>query len=306
VPSSIWPDSVEVILRGEHAVMLGYVTPARGVVLTPVTNFALHDRAAGTVSISTSVGAWRKLARIRANPNIALAFHTRAHADHECPEYVLVQGRASLGPPVEDYPSTVLEQWERIEPWGSLGPLAKRWLRIYGLRVEVKVSVERVAVWSDLTCAGVPEVYGRALGEVSPPSQAPPAKGTGPRVAHRRAAWEARHLPDALLGWVGTDERPMIVPVGIGPAAREGIALFAPPGLLPAGARRAGLTAHWFSRGVTGQRQIVHTGWLDGSTYAPHTRASYFMPPLRPVYRLVVGGATRWRYRHGVRAGEAI
>jgi len=282
--------------------MLGYVTPARGVVLTPVTNFALHDRKAGTVSISTSVGAWRKLARIRANPNIALAFHTRAHADHERPEYVLVQGRASLGPPVDDYPSTVLEQWERIEPWGSLGPLAKHWLRIYGRRVEVKVFVERVVVWPDLACAGLAEVYGRALGETSPLSQAPPANGTGPRVAHRRAAWEARYLPDALLGWVDADGRPMIVPVRIGSTMREGIELLASQGLLPAGARRAGLTAHWFSRGVTGQRQIVHTGWLDGSTYAPHTRASYFMPPLRPVYRLVVGAATRRRYRRSVRA----
>jgi hypothetical protein len=285
--------------------MLAYVTPARGVVLTPVTNFAMHDREAGTVSINTSVGAWRKLARIRANPNLALAFHTRAHADHERPEYVLLQGRASLGPAVEDFPSTVLEQWERIEPWGSLGPLAKRWLRVYGLRVEVRILVERVVVWSDLACTGPLEVYGPALAETPAPSQTPPAKGTGPRVAHRRAAWEARRLPDVLLGWVGTDDRPMIVPVGIGAATREGIELLAPSGLLPGGARRAGLTAHWFSRGVTGQRQIVHTGWLDRSTYAPHTRASYFMPPLRSVYRLVVGGATRRRYRHAVRARDS-
>jgi Pyridoxamine 5'-phosphate oxidase len=297
VASRIWPDSVETILRGEHAVMLGYTTPARGVVLAPVTNFALHDREAGTVSISTSVGAWRKLARIRANPNVALAFHTRAHADHERPEYVLVQGRACIGRAVEDYPSTVLEQWERIEPWSSLGPLARRWLRVYARRVEVGVHVERVVVWPDLACVGAPQVYGLALDATSPPSQAPPARGTGPRVAHRRAAWEARRLPDVLLGWVGTDGRPMIVAVGIGAAVRGGIELTAPPGLLPTGARRAGLTAHWFSRGVTGQRQIVHTGWLDDGVYAPHTRAAYFMPPSRIVYRLVVGGATRWRYR---------
>jgi hypothetical protein len=286
--------------------MLGYVTPARGVVLTPVTNFALHDREAGTVSINTSIGAVKKLARIRANPNVALAFHTRAHADHERPEYVLVQGRASVGPPVEDYPSTVLEQWERIEPWASLGPIAKRWLRIYGRRVEVKVLVERVVVWPDLACVGAPEVYGRALVETPAPSQAPPAKGTGPRIVHRRAAWEARRLPAALLGWVGADERPMIVPVGIGPAGRDGVELLAPAGLLPVGARRAGLTAHWFSRGVTGQFQIVHTGWLDGATYAPHTRSSYFMPPLRIVYRLVVGGVTHRRHRRAVRAGESV
>jgi hypothetical protein len=219
--------------------MLGYVTPAEGVVLTPVTNFALHDREAGTVSINTSIGAWKKLARIRANPNVALAFHTRAHATHRHPEYVLVQGRAAVGPEVEDYPSTVLEQWERIEPWGSLGPLMKRWLRLYGRRVEVKVSVERVLVWTDLTCAGTADVYGHPLADTPPPSQAPPAKGTGPRLAHRRSAWEARFLPDVLLGWVGSDKRPMIVPVGIGETTRDGIGLLAPPGLLPPGARRA-------------------------------------------------------------------
>jgi Pyridoxamine 5'-phosphate oxidase len=306
VTSCIWPDTVETILGGEHAVMLGYVTPAHGVVLTPVTNFALHDREAGTLSINTSVGAWKKLARLRANPNVALAFHTRAHAAHERPEYVLVQGRASLGPAVEDYPSTVLEQWERIEPWRSLGSLTKRWLRVYGRRVEVEILVERVVVYPDLTCAGPPEVYGLELAEAPITSQQPPAKGTGPRVAHRRAAWEARRLPDVLLGWVCADGRPMIIPVEIGLVVREGIELLAPSGLLPPGARRAGLTAHWFSHGVTGQRQIVHTGWLDGNIYAPHTRASYLMPPSRFVYRLVVGGATRRRHRSAMRAGESV
>lgn len=161
--------------------MLGYVTPAEGVVLTPVTNFALHDPGAGTVSINTSVGAWRKLARIRANPNVALAFHTRAHATHERPEYVLVQGRATVGAPIEDYPSTVTEHWERIEPWSSLGPLAKRWLRVYARRVEVKVSVERVTVWPDLACRGPAVVYGQPPADTALPSQSPPAKGTGPR-----------------------------------------------------------------------------------------------------------------------------
>jgi hypothetical protein len=60
------------------------------------------------------------------------------------------------------------------------------------------------------------------------------------------------------------------------------------------------LTAHWFSRGVTGQCQTVHTGWLDvaeGVTYAPHTRASYLMPPSRITYRLAAGGFTRVRLR---------
>lgn len=96
----------------------------------------------------------------------------------------------------------------------------------------------------------------------------------------------------------------MIVPVAIGQTRRDGIEVLGPPGLLPAGARRAGLTAHWFSRGVTGQRQVVHTGWLEDGIYAPHTCASYFMPPLRVLYRVAVGGATRIRYRRGIQAGE--
>lgn len=189
--------------------MLGYVTPARGVVLTPVTNFALHDRTAGTVSVSTSVGAWKKLARIRANSNIALAFHTRAHADHERPEYVLVQGRASVGPPVEDYPSTVLEQWERIEPWGSLGPLAKRWLRIYGRRVEVKVFVERVVVWPDLTCAGSPEVsMDRRLARPCPrPRRDRPREPPHEWLIAARPGKRDTYPTRCSAGWVQTRDR---------------------------------------------------------------------------------------------------
>ena len=88
--------------------ILAYVTPASGVVLTPVTNFGVRDREAGTVTVNTSVGAWKKLDRIRRNPHVALAFHTRAHARHDRPEYVLVQGRASLSEPIPDYPASVL------------------------------------------------------------------------------------------------------------------------------------------------------------------------------------------------------
>src|SRR4051812_40315232 len=63
-----WTDLVDEILDGDHAVMLAYVTPAGGVVLAPVSNFGLHDRASGVVTVNTSVGAWKKLDRIRRNP----------------------------------------------------------------------------------------------------------------------------------------------------------------------------------------------------------------------------------------------
>src|SRR4051794_1194238 len=69
-PWSPWRDE---ICDGEHAVMLASATPAEGVVLTPVTNFGLYDAEAGiNRSVNSSVGAWKKLDRIRRNPQVAL------------------------------------------------------------------------------------------------------------------------------------------------------------------------------------------------------------------------------------------
>src|SRR5207248_9056207 len=157
--------------------MLAYATPAGGVVMAPLSNFGLHDRAAGIVTVNTSVGAWRKLDRIRRNPRVALAFHTRAHATHDRQEFVLVQGRASLGSAVPAYPSTVMDDWERFEPWRRLGPLWRRWRRIYALRVEIRVAVERLVVWPDLACRGAAVVHGLPLPDDPPPPQPPPANG---------------------------------------------------------------------------------------------------------------------------------
>src|SRR3954468_9648554 len=135
-----WPDRVDEILDGDHVVMLAYATPANGVVLLPLSNFAVRDREAGTLTaVNSSVGVWRKLDRIRRNPKVALAFHTRAHGLSDRPEYVLVQGRASLSRPIPDYPSTILENWERFEPWREVGRVWKWWRRVYALRVALEV-----------------------------------------------------------------------------------------------------------------------------------------------------------------------
>jgi hypothetical protein len=306
----LWPDRVQEILDGDHAVALAYATPAAGVVLAPVSNFGLHDRAQGVVTFNTSVGAQKKLARVRANPQVTLAFHTRAHATHHRPEYVLVQGRASLQPPVSDYPRSVLEHWERLEPWRALGPLWRRWLRIYALRVEVRIAIERIVIWPQLACRGTPEVHGAPLPAAAPVPQATPGKGTAPRINHARAARRAKRLPDALLGWIDSDGFPMVLPTAIGAVDTQGIQLQLPDGIAPPGGRRAGLTAHWFSQGVTGQRQMVFTGWMEGSangstvTYSPHTLSAYRMPSSRLIYRLVAGFVTRRRYRQARRSRD--
>ncbi len=304
-----WSDELEEILDGDHALMLAYATPAKGVVLLPVSNFAVLDRAAGVVSsVNTSVGAWRKLERIRRNPQVALAFHTREHAASDRPEYVLVQGTASLGAPVEDYPSTILHVWERFELWADQHPLWKRWRRVYALRIAIEVSVERILVWPDLGCRGPVEVHGTPLPPDPPAPQAEPKKGTAPRINHTRAAKQSAGLPHALLGWVGADGFPTVVPVEVAGSTEGGILLDAAEGLVPPGGRRAGLTAHWFSRGVIGQHQRKHTGWLESGqelVYAPHTQSNYRFPALKPLFKFVSGAFTRLGVRGARREGFA-
>jgi hypothetical protein len=315
-----WSEDLDTVIGGDRVVMLVYATPASGAVLLPVNNFALRDRATGTISaLNSSVGAWRKLDRIRREPRVALAYHTRAHSDSEDPRFVLVQGRASLGPPVPDYPAKLGENWERFEPWSETPALWKRWQRVYALRMQIDVAVERVTAWPDLSCEGTPELTGAPLPTVAPASQRPPGKGTGPRLDAARAARRAARLPHALLGWVGADGYPVAAPVEVLGGDREGVELRAAPDLVPPGVRRAGLTAHWFSPGSIGQNQRKHTGWLeaphldemrvppDGSgerlLYAPHTQRNYRFPASPTLYRLFTGGATRWSMPGARRAG---
>ncbi|MBW8482109.1 pyridoxamine 5'-phosphate oxidase family protein [Actinomadura parmotrematis] len=300
-----WPDGVDEIFGSDQAVMLAGVTPARGVVQVPVTNFGVRDRDAGTLTFNSALGGWKKLERIKRDPHVALAFHTRAHGYADRPEYVLVQGTATVTGPVADYPETLGAGWERFDLPRATGPVWGRWLRDYYVRMLIEVAVERIVVWPDLRCAGAPEVHGPPL-PAPPAAQAAPAKGAGPRLDHTRAARSAARLPDALLGWVGGDGFPVSVPVRVDGADEGGMRLDAAPGLLPEGGRRAGLTAHSFTRYIIGQEQHVHTGWLDGGPpvrYAPHTRVAYRMPPSRLARKVGMGVAMRVGRRSAARAG---
>jgi hypothetical protein len=306
-----WPDSVDEVLGGDQAVALALVTPASGVVLMPVTNFALRDRGLGTVAVNSSVGMWRKLQRIAHNPRVALAFHTREHSLSDRSEYVLVQGDASIVG-LDDphaWEATLGGAWESFggQP-RHLGQFWEWWLRDYHARVNIEIAVERIVEWRDLRCDGEPTVHGAALPTAPPPSQSLPAKGTGPRIDPARAAADAAKLPHLLLGWVGGDGYPMVVAAEVAGAQESGLILQTPEGLPPPGARRAGLLAHWFSRHVVGQRQRKHTGWMQvGSRgqvlYAPHTAASYDLPARRLLYNLGAGWVTRRGRREGRKAG---
>src|SRR5687767_15856684 len=145
----VWPGAMDEILGGDQAVALAHVTPAKGVVLTPVTNFALQNRADGTIVVNSSVGMWRKLDRIRQNPHVAVAFHTREHAATDRPEYVLVQGRASLSSLEnrDGWLEPMGDNWQRFggQP-RDVGPLWEWWMSAYHWRVNIEIAVERVVV----------------------------------------------------------------------------------------------------------------------------------------------------------------
>ena len=290
-----WSDQADEVIASDQVVVLAHTTPARGVVLTPLTNFGVRDREAGTLAaVNSSVGVWRKLESIRARPQVALAYHTRKHGFSERSEYVLVQGRATVLPPDPDLPRTMGERWERFGGDRDFGPLlgwvVRDWLR----RSVVEMAVERVVVWPDLACRGEPEVFGAPLPDGPPPSQRAPRNGTGPRVNHRRVARRARRLAHVLCGWVGADGHPIVAPVRPGEVDERGIALDGP---LPPGGRRAALCAHDFARYTYGQEQRRHTGWLEDGVYAPHTAAGYRLPESRLVFHLVGGLVTRWGIR---------
>jgi hypothetical protein len=222
----------------------------------------------------------------------------------------LVQGTATLHDPDPAYPTRHRTQWERAVGHISDGPVWGRWLRVYHARVEIEIAVERVVSWPDLLCSARPTPSG-AVAELAAPPQRAPRHGTAPRVDARRAAARVEALPHRLLGWVGADGLPVVVPVAVRGVAPEGLLLDAPDGLVPAGGRRAGLTAHAFTRHVLGQQQRIYTGWMEADpargtvVYAPHTETGHRLPPSRLVYNLAVGYATRRWQRDARKAARA-
>src|SRR3954462_25111 len=158
-------------------------TPAKGAVPSAVAPIGMHDRDAGAVSFTTSLGFGKKLERIEADPRISLAYHAREHGRGDGAEFVLVQGRAI--PDHEQSQARRDDIRERAtdflgEP--KSGFFWDRWMReYYMVRVPVDVEIERLTVWPDLACGGEPEVFGAPLPD-PPQPQSPPKKGSGPRI----------------------------------------------------------------------------------------------------------------------------
>ncbi len=253
--------------------------------VTAVAPVGLRDREKGTVGFTTSLGLGRKLERIKENPRVALAYHTRKHGHTDADGYVLVQGDAQLTlEPDEQYLEHELgPQAERYLGARKSGFFWDRWLReYYQDRVPVDVAVKRIVFWPDTAASGAPEVFGEPLPEGDPPEQSEPKKGAGPRVDVAKAARKARKNGFALLAFRGADGYATVIPVELAGDSERGLELTAAPGLMPQGARRAGLVTHDYGPELRAISTRQFTGWLtadgDRALYAPHTEQGFRAP----------------------------
>jgi hypothetical protein len=284
VPVS-WPDHVDEILGADMTAALGYATSARGAVVMAVAPLGLRDRERGAVGFTTSLGFAKKLDRIRREPRVALAYHTRRHGQSNRSEFVLVQGRAEpVAEPTPEDRALVRRQAEQFLGSARSGRFWDRWLReYYMVRIPVWVTAERITVWPDLTCAGPPERYGLPEPVSTPDPQLAPANGTGPRVNMERAAKRLSKTPHLLLGHLDADGYPELGPVELVASDETGLELAAAPGVIPEGTRRAGLLGHDYRPKLIGLTARQHTGWLeagdDRGLYAPHSETGFVAPP---------------------------
>jgi hypothetical protein len=304
-----WSDEIDEILNGDAAAGVAYLTPAKGVVITPMSPLGLRDRERGTVTVTTSLGLWKKLARIRADPAVAITFHAREHGYSERPDFVLVQGRATVQErPDRTWLESITPQWERFLGPRETGPMARLMDVYYWERVAIEIAVERIVRWDNPACAGEPDVIGEPAPVKAAVPQREPGNGTGPRVDLRRPRREAERLPHRLLGWADADGLPRVVAARIGATDDDGIEVEAHG--LPPGGRRAGLTMHAFAPRMHGQEQRIYTGWMtseggDRARYAPHTRTGVRLPESRLLFDLGAGISTRIGLRGARKAGIA-
>jgi hypothetical protein len=309
VPVS-WPDHVDEILGADMTAALGYATPARGAVVMAVAPIGLRDRERGAVGFTTSLGFAKKLDRIKREPRVALAYHSRKHGRSNRSEFVLVQGRAEpvIEPTPEDR-ALVRRQAEQFLGSARSGPFWDRWLReYYMVRIPVWVTAERITVWPDLDCAGPPERYGLPEPVSTPDPQLAPAKGTGPRVNMERAAKRLAKTPHLLLGHVDADGYPELGPVELAASDDTGLELAAAPGVIPEGTRRAGLLGHNYRPKLIGLTARQHTGWLeagdDRGLYAPHSETGFAAPPNKTLLLLGNGLQAKVGVRRARKAGK--
>lgn len=303
-----WSDAVQDVIEGDLVTALAYGTPAGGCVVIPVSPTGLVDRAAGKIAVTTSLAFNGKLFHMLRDSRVAMAYHARDHGFATAEDFALVQGSADV--PLSPSREALDDLAPRIERFLGAVPSGRFWdwvLRDYfDNRIVIDIAVRRVVSWPDQHGNGERSVSG-AEWPGTPDTQSAPAKGTGPRVDVRKLHGQVTKLDHQLVGYRGADGHPVVVPVRVTGHSERGLLLECPPGLLPQGARRAGLTAHTFGRQAVGLSNRVCTGWLevDGDTvvYAPHTTSGFTAPPVKSVQMFFNGVFAKKGWRQARREG---
>ena len=275
--------------------------------LNSITPLGMRDRAAGTVTFTTSLGFGRRLERIAADPRIAVAYHTRRHGHTDRPGLVLVQGVASVRAISDAGREDLAAQAAQ-----HIGQVVSRrfwdwWLTVYYVdRVLVDVAVRRILSWptgsvrDDVLVVGEPLPDDRPLRRPrharrqQPGSLRPRSGGRRPSrtccsascrvTACRRSSRSRSHRPTTPV-WCSGDGMH----------------------LLPPGGRCADFLAHDFRPKLIGLSTATYTGWLevDGpARWTPHTRHGFVAPPNKTLLLLGNGAAARWGYRQALRNGH--
>lgn len=284
-----WSEEVDEILAGDLIAALGYVTPAGGVVVTPVCPFGRRDRSSGAVEFTTPLALGTKLTRIERNPKVALFFYLRDHGHAQREGEVLIQGDATF-PHVPDREGLERLFGEDVVRYLGPQPAGPGWAWLtreyYWIRVPVTIQARSART-------AVTPLEGLT-------SQERPVGGTAPRVSVRAAARRATRFGNCVVGFVNRDGYPDLRPVTIRGWNERGLEL-GPLSALPPGGQRAGLLSHRFGRQVTKQGVSVHTGWLtvdeSGAVYAPHTDVHYSVPGGKRTQVLAAGLDTKLRMR---------
>ncbi|MEU8662977.1 hypothetical protein [Actinoplanes philippinensis] len=291
---TLWSETAQRVMAGDLVTVFAYVTPAGGVIAIPVSPTGLADAEAGTIGVTTSLAFSHKLRHILRDPRVAMAYHTREHgfAGSAGDGFVLAQGIAEAG--LTPSPERLAALAPQVARFLGDTPTGRFWdwlLREYHeQRVVIDITVERVTE----TPAPAPMLA----------SQPPPGRGTAPRVDSAKLFRQVTKLPHRVVAYRGEDGFPVVVPVRVTGHTAGGLLLEGP---LPAGARRAALTAHAFGPQAVGLSNRICTGWLDVTgevaVYAAHTAGGFTAPPLRRVQLAVNGAMAKQGIRRARRDG---
>jgi hypothetical protein len=112
-----------------------------------------------------------------------------------------------------------------------------------------------------------------------------------------------------MLAYRGADGYPVVAPVELAGDFGGGLELQAAPGLIPGGARRAGLVAHDYGEQLRGISTRQFTGWLTATdsgsaTYAPHTEQGFRAPSNKTLLLLANGLVAKQGLRRARREGS--